>query len=88
MVAALNKEVNRLTGTKPSEAVKAKTMAQKPSGGSWSLSWLSGAFGVHVCYLYQPCDSKVDVVIRLTLCGLLMCTGARLPSLRRLCYTS
>ena len=31
VVAALNGEVTRLTGKKPSDAIKAKTVAQKPS---------------------------------------------------------
>ena len=36
LVAALNGEVTRLIGKKPSEAVKTKSVTQKPSGGSWS----------------------------------------------------
>ena len=36
VVAALNGEVTRLTGKKLSDAIKAKTVAQKPSSPCWS----------------------------------------------------
>ena len=53
VVAALNGEVIRLTGKKPSDAIKAKTVAQKPSstvpGHEQKLS-----SGVGVRFLYQP----------------------------------
>ena len=58
VVAALNGEVTRLTGKKPSDAIKAKTVAQKPSSvvpdrpvGLKEQKVPSG-FGVR--YLYQP----------------------------------
>lgn len=61
VVAALNGEVTRLTGKKPSNAIKAKSVAQKPSSvvaasshrpvGSSERKLPSG---VGVRYLYQP----------------------------------
>ena len=58
VVAALNVEVTRLTGKRPSDAIKAKTVAQKPSSvvpdrpvGLKKQRLLSG---VGVRYLYQP----------------------------------
>ena len=58
IVAALNGEVTRLTGKKTSDAIKAKTEAQKPSsavpGRPVSLEEQKVPSGVGVCYLYQP----------------------------------
>ena len=57
VIAALNNEVTRLTGKKPSEAVKAKSVTQKPST-SYSrpvgLNEMKLPTGVGVRYLYQP----------------------------------
>ena len=58
IVAALNGEVTRLTGKKPSYAIKAKTMAQKPSSVvpdcPVGLKEQRLPSGVGVRYLYQP----------------------------------
>ena len=58
IVAALNGEVTRLTGKKPSDAIKAKTVAQTPSsvvpGRLVGLKEQKLPSGVSVCYLYQP----------------------------------
>ena len=58
VVAGMNGEVTRLTGKKPSDAIKAKTVAQKPSsvvpGGPNGLQEQRLPSGVGVCYLYQP----------------------------------
>ena len=82
VVAALNGEVTRLTGKKLSDAIKAKTVAQKPSSivpdrpVGLKEQKLSSANGV--CYLYQP--GKLDGVgaARLALCGLLGCRAGAL----------
>ena len=56
--AALNGEVTRLTSKKPSHAIKAKTVAQKPSsvvpGRPVGLKEQKDLSGVGVRYLYQP----------------------------------
>ena len=58
VVSALNGEVTRLTGKKPSEAIKAKTVTQKPSstvpGRPVGLREQKLPSGVGVRYLYQP----------------------------------
>ena len=58
VVAALNREVTRLTGKKPSDAIKAKTLTQKPSsvvpGRLLGLKEQKVPSGVGVRYLYQP----------------------------------
>ena len=58
VVAALNGEVTRLTGKRPSEAIKAKMVAQKPSstvpGRPVGLREQKLPSGVGVRYLYQP----------------------------------
>ena len=58
VVAALNTEVTRLTGKKPSDAIKAKTVAQKPSSvvpdRPVGLKEQRLPSGVGVRYLYQP----------------------------------
>ena len=58
VVAALNNEVTRLTGKKPSDAIKAKSVAQKPSsavpGRPVGLEEQKLPSGVGVRYLYQP----------------------------------
>ena len=58
VVAALNGEVTRLTGKKPSDAIKAKTVAQKPSSvvpdRPVGLKEQRLPSGVGVRYLYQP----------------------------------
>ena len=58
VVAALNGEVTRLTGKKPSDAIKAKTMAQKPSsvvpGRPVGIELQKVPSEVGVRYLYQP----------------------------------
>ena len=57
VVAALNGEVTRLTGKKPSDSIKAKAMAQKPSSvvpdRPVGLKEQRLPSGVGVCYLYQ-----------------------------------
>ena len=58
VVAALNGEVTRLTGKRPSDAIKAKTVAQKPSSvvpnRPVGLKEQRLPSGVGVRYLYQP----------------------------------
>ena len=58
VVAALNGEVTRLTGKKPSDAIKAKTLAQKSSSvvpdRPVGLKEQRLPSGVGVRYLYQP----------------------------------
>ena len=58
VVAALNGEVTRLTGKRPSDAIKAKTVEQKPSSvvpdRPVGLKEQKLPSGVSVCYLYQP----------------------------------
>ena len=57
VVAVLNGEVTRLTGKKPSDAIKAKTLTQKPSvvpGRPLVLKEQKVPSGVGVRYLYQP----------------------------------
>ena len=58
VVAALNGEVTRLTGKKPSDAIKAKTVAQKPSSvvpdRPVGLKEQRLPSGVGVRYLHQP----------------------------------
>ena len=62
VVAALNGEVTRLTGKKPSDAIKAKTVAQKPSSvvpdRPVGLKEQRLPSGVGVRYLYQPAELK------------------------------
>ena len=58
VVAALNVEVTRLTDKKPSDAIKPKTLTQKPSsvvpGRPLGLEEQKVPSGVGVRYLYQP----------------------------------
>ena len=58
VIAALNGEVTRLTGKKPSEAIKTKSVSQKPSsvvsGRSTGLEEQKLPSAVGVRYLYQP----------------------------------
>jgi len=58
VVSALNGEVTRLTGKRPSEAIKAKSVAQKPSstvpGRVVGLAEQKLPSGIGVRYLYQP----------------------------------
>ena len=58
VVAALNREVTRLTGKRPSEAIKAKSVAQKPSsvvpGRPVGLREQKLPSEAGVRYLYQP----------------------------------
>ena len=58
VVAALNEEVTRLTDKKPSDAIKAKTLTQKPSsvvpGRPLDLKEQNVPSEVGVRYLYQP----------------------------------
>ena len=58
VVRALNGEVTRLTGKKPSDAIKAKTLTQKPystvPGRPIYLKEQKIPSGVGVRYLYQP----------------------------------
>ena len=58
VVAALNGKMTRLTGKKPSDAIKAKTVAQKPSSvvpdRPVGLKEQRLPSGVGVRYLYQP----------------------------------
>ena len=50
VVAVMNEEVTRLTGKKPCNAIKAKTLTQKPSSVPLGLKEQGGG----VRYLYQP----------------------------------
>ena len=58
VISALNGEVTRLTGKKPSEAIKARSVTQKPSstvpGRPVGLREQKLPSGVGVRYLYQP----------------------------------
>ena len=58
VVAALNGEVTQLTGKKPSDAIKAKTLTHKPSSvvpvRLLGLKEQKVPSGVGVRYLYQP----------------------------------
>ena len=55
VVAALNEEVTRLNGKKPSDAIKAKILTQKPSSERpLALKEQKVPSGVGVRYLYQP----------------------------------
>ena len=54
VVAALNGEVTRLTSKKPSDAIKAKTVAQKPYPVGLKEQRLPSGVGVR--YLYNPCE--------------------------------
>ena len=58
VVAALNGEVTRLADKKPSDAIKAKALIQKPSsvvpGRPLGLKEQKVPSGIGVCYLYQP----------------------------------
>ena len=58
VVTALNGEVTRLTYKKPSDAIKAKTLTQKPSSvvpeRSLGLKEQKVPSGISVRYLYQP----------------------------------
>ena len=60
VVAALNEEVTRLTGKKPSDAIKAKILTQKPSSvvpeRPLGLKEQKVPSGVGVCYLYQELE--------------------------------
>ena len=64
VVAALNGEVTRLTGKRPSDAIKAKTVAQKPSSEvpdrPVGLKEQRLPSGVGVRYLYQPGEVEGD----------------------------
>ena len=79
VVAAPNGEVTRLTGKKPSDAIKAKTVAQKPSSvvpdRHVSLKEQKLPSGVGVCFLYQPGELEGGRSRPLTPFGLLGCTG-------------
>ena len=63
VVAALNGEVTRLTGKKPSDAIKVKTVAQKPSSvvpdRPVGLREQRLPSGLGVRYLYQPGELEV-----------------------------
>ena len=59
VVAALNNEVTRLTGKKPSEAIKTRSVAQKPSLPADRVVGLEEPLLsslAQVRYLYQPCE--------------------------------
>ena len=60
VVAALYVDVTRLTGKKPSDAIKAKTLTQKPSsvvpGRPLGLKAQKPPSGVGNHYLYQPSE--------------------------------
>ncbi|MEW8684766.1 MAG: hypothetical protein AB2556_03065, partial [Candidatus Thiodiazotropha sp.] len=58
VVAAVNGEVTRLTGKRPSEAIRARSVIQKPSlvvsGRLVDLEEAKLPSGVGVRYMYQP----------------------------------
>ena len=64
VVAALNGEVTRLTGKKPSDAINAKSLTKKALLFSpWTPSWPQSPespLGGRVRYLYQPGDMEGD----------------------------
>ena len=80
VVAALNGEVTRLTGKRPSDAIKAKTVAQKPSSvvpdRPVGLKKQRLPSGVGVRYLYEPGEREggrrraTDPVWSLVVCRL------------------
>ena len=81
VVAALNGEVTRLTGKKPSDAIKAKTLrrgAQKPSsvvpGRPVGLEEQKVPSAFAICT--SQASWKVAVDALQTLCGLLRFTGS------------
>ena len=62
VVAALNDEVTRLTGKKPSEAIKTRSVAQKPSRPADRVVGLEEPLlssSAQVRYLYQPVNLRV-----------------------------
>ena len=57
VISALNKEVTRLTGQKPVEAIKEKTVPSKPSSPNLrpvGVNEKKLPSGLRVRYLYQP----------------------------------
>ena len=57
VISALNKEVTQLTGKKPAEAIKKKTVSANPSTPYLrpvGVDEKKLPSGVIVCYLYQP----------------------------------
>ena len=80
VVAALNGEETRITDKKPSDAIKAKTLTQKPSsvvpGRPLGIKEQKVPSGVSVCYLYQPDELEGGRGGPLTPCGLLQYTGS------------
>ncbi|MEW8684770.1 MAG: hypothetical protein AB2556_03085, partial [Candidatus Thiodiazotropha sp.] len=79
VVAALNGEATRLTGKQPSEAIRARSVTQKPSlvapGRLVGLEEAKLPFGVGVRYLYQPGELEEGTYERLIPYGPWMCTG-------------
>ena len=79
VVAALNGEVTWLTDKKPTDAIKAKTLTQKPSsvvpGRPPGLKEQKVPSGVGVRYLYQPGELESVAGGPPTRCSLLKCTG-------------
>ena len=79
LVAALNGEVTQLTDKKPSDAIKAKTLTQKPSsvvperplGLKEKKSPRGSAFAIFT----SPVNWRVVSGGPLTQCGLWKCTG-------------
>ena len=62
VVAALNDEVTRLTGKKPSEAIKTQSVAQKPSLPPDRVVGLEKPLlssSAQVRYLYQPGEPPI-----------------------------
>lgn len=73
IVATCNDELTRLTCKKPSEAVKAASVAHTPSIPALRVIDLEEPLlpaSALVRYLYAPASSKVVAVARLTMCGL------------------
>ena len=79
VVAALNGEVTRLTGKKPSDAIKAKTLTQKPSSvvprRPLGPKEQNVPLGVGFATFTSPVHWSVVAGGPLTRCGLLKCTG-------------
>jgi len=73
VVAALNGEVTRLTGKKPSEAIKARSVTQKPSSTvpdrTIGLDEPLLPSDALVRYLYAPGELEGGAAEPLSLCG-------------------
>ena len=79
VVSALNGEVTRLTGKRPSEAIKVKSVSGEPllrfPAALLAFKRRSSLRGLVFASFISPANSRVDVVTLQTLCGPSKCTG-------------